>query len=113
MKVRSSERDMNLRWHDGAVPGGFSMTRTKVHRRTILAALAAAVLLPAGALAQSPAATPAEVLQTKTGPVKVERLATLVEPWGMAYLPDGRLLVGLVRTGAGHRPGHRPERRGR
>ena len=34
-----------------------------------------------------------EVVQTKAGPVKVERLATLVEPWGMSYLPDGRLLV--------------------
>jgi len=34
-----------------------------------------------------------EVVQTKSGPVKVERLATLVEPWGMAVLPDGRLLV--------------------
>src|SRR5687767_6597788 len=35
----------------------------------------------------------AEVVQTKSGPVNVERLATLAEPWAMAYLPDGRLLV--------------------
>lgn len=34
-----------------------------------------------------------EVLQTKSGPVSVERLAALNEPWGMAFLPDGRLLV--------------------
>lgn len=34
-----------------------------------------------------------EVVPTKAGPVKVEQLATLVEPWGMAVLPDGRLLV--------------------
>lgn len=38
--------------------------------------------------------TPAnEVIQTKSGPVNVERLATLNEPWGMAFLPDGRLLI--------------------
>lgn len=34
-----------------------------------------------------------EVVRTKAGPVRIERLASLVEPWGMAYLPDGRLLV--------------------
>ena len=34
-----------------------------------------------------------EVVQTKSGPVKVEKLASLSEPWGMAFLPDGRLLV--------------------
>lgn len=43
--------------------------------------------------AARPAAAADEVIQTKAGPVKVEQLATLVEPWGMAYLPDGRLLV--------------------
>ena len=34
-----------------------------------------------------------DVIQTKTGPILVEHLATLEEPWGMAFLPDGRLLV--------------------
>ncbi len=33
------------------------------------------------------------VFQTKNGKIKVERLASLSEPWGMAFLPDGRLLV--------------------
>jgi glucose/arabinose dehydrogenase len=42
---------------------------------------------------QSAADASGEVVQTKAGPVEVERLATLVEPWGMSVLPDGRLLV--------------------
>ena len=42
------------------------------------------------------------MIQTKSGPVKVERLASLDEPWGMTFLPDGRLLLtekpGRLRT---------------
>lgn len=34
-----------------------------------------------------------EIIRTKTGYIKVEHLAELVEPWGMAWLPDGRLLI--------------------
>ncbi len=34
-----------------------------------------------------------EVLKTKSGPVNVERLASLEFPWGMAFLPDRRLLI--------------------
>ncbi len=34
-----------------------------------------------------------ETLKTKTGAVKVEHLEKLNEPWGMAFLPDGRLLI--------------------
>jgi aldose sugar dehydrogenase len=30
---------------------------------------------------------------TKSGKIKVEKLATLNLPWGMAWLPDGRLLI--------------------
>jgi glucose/arabinose dehydrogenase len=33
------------------------------------------------------------LVPSKSGPVKVERLASLSEPWGMTFLPDGRLLV--------------------
>jgi glucose/arabinose dehydrogenase len=32
-------------------------------------------------------------VNTQAGPVKVEPLAKLEHPWGMAYLPDGRLLI--------------------
>lgn len=34
-----------------------------------------------------------DMVQTKSGPVKIERLASLSEPWGMTWLPDGRLLI--------------------
>ncbi len=34
-----------------------------------------------------------EIIRTKTGYIKVEKLAVLNEPWGMAWLPDGRLLI--------------------
>src|SRR6185369_14631869 len=40
-----------------------------------------------------PTTTAAEVIQSKSGPVTIERLAALEEPWGMAFLSDGRLLV--------------------
>ena len=52
------------------------------------AAVAASVV--AGSLA-GPAN--AATVQTKAGPVTVEPLAKLEHPWGMAFLPDGRLLV--------------------
>lgn len=32
-------------------------------------------------------------IPTQSGPLRVERLAALEEPWGMAYLPDGQLLI--------------------
>src|SRR5690606_20124641 len=38
------------------------------------------------------AATPATV-QSSAGEIRVERLATLEFPWGMALLPDGGLLI--------------------
>ena len=34
-----------------------------------------------------------EIIKTKTGNIKVEHLAALSEPWGMDWLPDGRLLI--------------------
>jgi glucose/arabinose dehydrogenase len=46
--------------------------------------------LPALALAQT---RPADVTLSPTSSVQIERLATLEFPWGMAYLPDGRLLI--------------------
>ena len=35
----------------------------------------------------------AAVIETKSGPVNVEPLAKLNHPWGMTFLPDGRLLI--------------------
>jgi glucose/arabinose dehydrogenase len=52
-------------------------------------------LVPALAAAQPPEPPqplPATV-STESGPVKVEKLATLEFPWGLAVLPDGRILV--------------------
>ena len=43
--------------------------------------------------AQSTSDSTTKLLKTKDGAVTVERLATLVQPWGMTFLPDGRLLV--------------------
>jgi glucose/arabinose dehydrogenase len=36
---------------------------------------------------------PPKMVETKAGKLKIEHLATLNEPWGMAWLPDGRLLI--------------------
>lgn len=52
-----------------------------------------AVLAAAFAAAGAARAAAPDTVQTKAGPVAVERLAALQEPWGMAFLPDGRLLV--------------------
>ena len=56
--------------------------------RLVRAAVAAVAAVGAAAL---PA--PAAVVQSKAGPVNVEPLAKLDNPWGMTYLPDGRLLI--------------------
>lgn len=37
--------------------------------------------------------TPPDVVSSSAGNIRIERLATLEFPWGMALLPDGRLLV--------------------
>jgi len=36
---------------------------------------------------------PNGTVPTRSGQLRVERLAALEEPWGMAFLPDGRLLI--------------------
>lgn len=50
---------------------------------------------PATAALNSPSAFPKTdgTIPTKSGNLRVERLAALEEPWGMAFLPDGRLLI--------------------
>jgi glucose/arabinose dehydrogenase len=54
---------------------------------TVVRSLAAAVVFLAGA-------AQAQVIQSESGPIAVEQLADgLSHPWGMAFLPDGRLLV--------------------
>jgi len=61
--------------------------------RTILPALICPIL---GVLAVGLAIAPgqARTLQTETGPLEVETVVEGLEhPWGMAFLPDGRILV--------------------
>ena len=53
-------------------------------------AFAAAVIL---GLAAVTAAADMPPIKTKDGELKVESLAKLEHPWGMAYLPDGKLLI--------------------
>jgi glucose/arabinose dehydrogenase len=59
----------------------------------LLRTAAIAALLPIATATPQPAGGAGQVIQTKAGPVTLERLATLEHPWGMAFLPDGRLLV--------------------
>jgi len=63
------------------------------NRGVVYTAVMAALFISATAAAQPNTGAAGEVVQTKSGPVSVERLATLSEPWGMTFLPDGRLLV--------------------
>jgi glucose/arabinose dehydrogenase len=58
---------------------------TNLIRRAAVAAVAVM-----GAVA---APAPAAEVASKAGPVNVESLAKLDNPWGMTFLPDGRLLV--------------------
>ncbi len=60
----------------------------------ILCAVASTVVLAASQLsAQATGRASSDMIQTQTGGVMVERLAKLDNPWGMAYLPGGRLLI--------------------
>ena len=45
------------------------------------------------AYSQTTNTTPPDVISSSAGNIRIERLATLELPWGMALLPDGRLLV--------------------
>ena len=45
------------------------------------------------AYSQTTSTTPPDVVSSSAGNIRIERLATLELPWGLALLPDGRLLV--------------------
>jgi aldose sugar dehydrogenase len=62
--------------------------------KLLLSSLAAAML------ATAPAAAQPQAVETETGTIHVETVASgLAHPWGMAFLPDGRMLV-TERPGA-------------
>ena len=55
-----------------------------------------ATLFPATsavACAQTPAVAPPNVVSSSAGNIKIEKLATLEQPWGLALLPDGKVLI--------------------
>jgi glucose/arabinose dehydrogenase len=57
-------------------------------RTTLILALSALVLMPGSAFAED------RVLNSETGEIKVETVAADFDrPWGLAFLPDGRMLV--------------------
>jgi len=56
-------------------------------------ALMALILGNANLFAQDARKDSVEIIKTKSGDIKVEHLAALNEPWGMAWLPDGGLLI--------------------
>lgn len=56
---------------------------------TLIALLAIATSIGA----QAPTTPPPNVVSSSAGSIRIERLATLEYPWGMALLPDGRLLI--------------------
>src|SRR4051794_15158423 len=66
---------------------------TRLTRTAAVAACVLACLITRAAnAADAPAAQPTQ-LSTKAGPVAVEHLVKLDNPWGMTFLPDGRLLI--------------------
>lgn len=58
------------------------------------ATVTAGAVVGAAALSPAPATAQVQGVQTEAGAIAVENLASgLDHPWGMAFLPDGRLLV--------------------
>jgi len=59
-----------------------------------LASLCLSFTLALSAFAQTPPpASPPDTVNSSAGTLRIERLATLEQPWGLALLPDGRVLV--------------------
>lgn len=59
-------------------------------RLTAIITFVFALILPAQGQTTNP---PPDVVSSSAGNIRIERLATLEYPWGMALLPDGRLLI--------------------
>lgn len=60
--------------------------------RSVVVAITFLSMVPV-ALGQGGAGPAPTAVKSSMGELKVERLATLEFPWGMAWLPDGRLLI--------------------
>ena len=68
------------------------MHSMSLRRSSFLIPLLAAAA-PVAAQQQQPTTPPLSVVTTSAGNIRIERLATLEYPWGMAVLPGGRLLI--------------------
>ena len=91
----SSHSFVNRRFFTAAAPGGGAK-----QARRLQGALLAAVVAAAGAVA--PPAVRAEVFASEEHAFRVVEVASgLDHPWGLAFLPDGRLLV-TERSGRLH-----------
>jgi aldose sugar dehydrogenase len=71
-------------------PGGFMRSLALC---SFIAALAVATIDASPLASQAQGNPPPMQLSSSAGDVRIERLATLEFPWGMALLPDGRLLI--------------------
>ncbi len=76
------------------------VNRSSFQLKCSFIALALIPLISAPAFTQTSSApvittkdTTVQLVKFKSGEVKLEQLAKLSEPWGMSFLPDGRLLV--------------------
>ncbi|HEX2268171.1 MAG TPA: PQQ-dependent sugar dehydrogenase [Pyrinomonadaceae bacterium] len=58
-----------------------------------LAIITALILASISSAYGQASATPPDTVSSSVGNIRIERLATLELPWGMALLPDGRLLI--------------------
>src|SRR5690606_6611447 len=73
---------------------GFAAGRCMYEPIRSVAAIAAVLAVAVAAHGQPAQQTAAvETISTQSGPVNVERLAELDNPWGMTFLPDGQLLI--------------------
>ena len=87
---------LSVNYSNGLGASGFNDPCKKISRSVLsryLLMIICAGFFTQTVSAQNKADTSSKVLETKTGPVKVELLTMLSEPWGMTFLPDGRLLV--------------------
>ena len=69
----------------------FRSTRGRIFPAAAALCAVLGTLSPANA--QSTAAAPANAVSSSMGDLRVQRLATLTLPWGLEFLPDGRLLI--------------------
>jgi glucose/arabinose dehydrogenase len=64
-----------------------------MHTTRLAAAFLALLPLPLAAQDKPQAEQPPDSVETSAGRLRIEKLATLEFPWGMAVLPDGRVLI--------------------